>query len=180
MSVATLIERGRRVIRVERDALEQMERRLGDEFARAVEMLAACAGRVVVAGVGKSGLIGRKIAATLTSTGTPAWSVHAVDSMHGDLGIIGPADVALLISKSGETAELLMLLEQLRRFGVGVIALTGVPRSTLACQADVVLGNRVSAEACPHDPAPTTTTTAALAMGDALAVALLEQTGFRR
>lgn len=174
-----LIERGRRVLRMECEALAEVERRLGDEFARAVEMLAGSPGRAIVAGVGKSGLVGRKIAATLTSTGTPAAFLHPVESIHGDLGIVGPSDVAILISKSGETAELFPLLEQLKRLGVSIVAVTGGRDSTLARHADVVLDTWVREEACPHDLAPTTSTTAALAMGDALAVALLERKGFR-
>jgi arabinose-5-phosphate isomerase len=140
----------------------------------------ACKGRVIVAGVGKSGLIGRKIAATLTSTGTPATFLHPVESVHGDLGLVGPSDVGILISKSGETEELFPLLEQLKRLGVRIIAIAGARDSTLARHADVVLDTRVREEACPHDLAPTTSTTAALAMGDALAVTLLEHKGFRR
>lgn len=175
-----VIERGRRVIRMEREALAEVECRLDGEFARAVELLAASTGRVIVAGVGKSGLIARKIAATLTSTGTPAAFLHPVESIHGDLGLVGPSDVAILLSKSGETAELFPLLEQLRRLGVQIIAITGARTSTLGRHADVVLDTWVREEACPHDLAPTTSTTAALAMGDALAVVLLERKGFRR
>ena len=177
---AELIERGRRVLRMERDALQEVETRLGDEFARAVELIARSHGRVIVAGVGKSGLIGRKIAATLTSTGTPATFLHPVESVHGDLGIVGQGDVAILISKSGESEELLPLLDQLKRLGVQVIALTGDASSTLARHADVSLDAGVREEACPHDLAPTTSTTAALALGDALAVALLQEKGFER
>ncbi len=171
---------GRRVVRLEADALAEVERRLGDEFARAVSLIADSPGRVIVAGVGKSGLIGRKIAATLTSTGTPATFLHPVESVHGDLGIVGPADVAILLSKSGETAELLPLVEQLERFGVRIVAITGCVDSTLGRNADVALDAWVREEACPHDLAPTSSTTTALALGDALAVALLEVKGFRR
>jgi arabinose-5-phosphate isomerase len=128
---ATLLERGRRVVRLEREALAEVESRLDERFARAVELIAASTGRVIVAGVGKSGLIGRKIAATFTSTGTPATFLHPVDSVHGDLGIVGGDDVAILISKSGETDELVGLLQHLKRFGVRTIALTGVVESTL-------------------------------------------------
>src|SRR5215207_4209588 len=177
---ATLLERGRRVIRLECEALAETERRLDERFTRAVELIAASTGRVIVAGVGKSGLIGRKIAATLTSTGTPATFLHPVESVHGDLGIVGDDDVAILISKSGESAELLPLLDQLKRLGVRVVALTGELKSTLARHADVALDAGVAEEACPHDLAPTTSTTAALAIGDALAVALLQEKGFRR
>jgi len=174
------VERGRRVLRMEREALEDVERNLGASFKAALDLLMACNGRVIVAGVGKSGLIGRKIAATLTSTGTPATFLHPVESVHGDLGLVGPADVAILISKSGETAEIFPLLEQLKRLGVRIIAIAGARESTLARHADVVLDTWVREEACPHDLAPTTSTTAALAMGDALAVTLLEHKGFRR
>ena len=180
MSRADILERGRRVVQMERDALAEVERRMTDDFAKAVEMIAASEGRVIVAGVGKSGLIGRKIAATLTSTGTPATFLHPVESVHGDLGIVGPRDVAILISKSGESDELLPLLQQLQLFGVHVIAITGEPASTLARNAEAVLDAWVREEACPHDLAPTTSTTAALALGDALAVALLQEKGFQR
>ncbi|HUO52980.1 MAG TPA: KpsF/GutQ family sugar-phosphate isomerase [Gemmatimonadaceae bacterium] len=175
-----LIERGRRVLRLEREALAEVERRLGGEFAKAVELIAASDGRVIVSGVGKSGIIGRKIAATLTSTGTPATFLHPVEGLHGDLGIVGPADVVILLSKSGETQELFPLIEQLKRLGVHLIAISGDRDSQLARQADAVLDTWVAEEACPHDLAPTTSTTAALAMGDALAVALLERKGFKR
>ena len=178
MTATDVVERGRRVIRMEREALEELERRLDDEFARAVELIASSTGRVIVAGVGKSGLIGRKIAATLTSTGTPASFLHPVESVHGDLGIVGADDVALLLSKSGETAEILDLLEHLKRLGVRTIALTGGRDSTLARYSDVVLEAWVREEACPHDLAPTTSTTVQLAVGDALAVALLQERNF--
>lgn len=177
---AQLIARGARVLTMERDAIDETLRRLGPEFAAAIRLLANAKGRVIIAGIGKSGLIGRKIAATLTSTGTPATFLHPVESVHGDLGIIGENDVAILLSKSGETTELLPLLEPLRRDGVGIIAITGNQQSTLARYADVALDGWVSEEACPHDLAPTTSTTVALALGDAIAVALLEVKGFRR
>lgn len=174
------LERGRAVLRMEREALAEAERRLDDRFTRAVELIAGSSGRVIVTGVGKSGIVGRKIAATLTSTGTPATFVHPVESVHGDLGIVGPDDVAILLSKSGETQELLPLLEHLKRLGVRVIAFTGAPESTLGKHADVVVDTWVREEACPHDLAPTTSTTVALALGDALAVVLLERKAFRR
>lgn len=170
--------RGRRVLRLEAEAISQAESRLGDEFVRAVEMIATARGRVIVCGVGKSGLIGRKIAATLTSTGTPAVFLHAADSIHGDLGIVGEADVAILISKSGESDELLPLLDHLKRLGVQTIAITGERESTLASHADETLDAWVREEACLHGLVPTTSTTVALALGDALAVALLEEKGF--
>lgn len=174
------IERGRAVLRMEREAIAEAERRLDDRFARAIELIAAAAGRVIVTGVGKSGIVGRKIAATLTSTGTPATFVHPVESVHGDLGIVSADDVAILISKSGETQELLPLLEHLKRHGVRVVGFTGTPDSTLGRHADVVIDTWVREEACPHDLAPTTSTTVALALGDALAVVLLERKAFRR
>jgi arabinose-5-phosphate isomerase len=180
MNAAEIVERGRRVIRMEAEALDALGARLDESFARAVELIAGSDGRVIVAGVGKSGLIGRKIAATLTSTGTPAAFLHPVESVHGDLGIVGASDVAILLSKSGESDELLQLLEHLKRLGVRTVAITGDQRSTLARHADVALDGAVREEACPHDLAPTTSTTAALAIGDALAVALLEVKGFRR
>jgi arabinose-5-phosphate isomerase len=175
-----LVARGRRVIALERDALEETQRRLGDAFANAVTMIAAARGRVIVAGIGKSGLIGRKIAATLTSTGTPATFLHPVESAHGDLGIVTADDVAILLSKSGDTPEVLELLSLLRGEGVRIVAITSDPASTLARNADVHLDGWVSEEACPHDLAPTTSTTVALALGDALAVTLLEVKGFKR
>jgi arabinose-5-phosphate isomerase len=175
-----IIAAGRRVVRLERDALTESEARVGETFANAVELIAASKGRVIVAGVGKSGLIGRKIAATMTSTGTPAMFLHPTESVHGDLGIVSSSDVAILISKSGETEEMLPLLEQLKRLGVRTVAITGGSASTLARHSDVWLDSSVSEEACPHGLAPTTSTTVTLALGDALAVALLEMKGFRR
>lgn len=177
---AQIVARGRSVLRLEAEAIAEVERRLDARFADAVQLVARSSGRVIVAGVGKSGVIARKIAATLTSTGTPATFLHPVEGLHGDLGIVGPHDVGILLSKSGETAELLPLLEHLERFGVRTIALTGNAASTLARHADVTLDAFVREEACPHDLAPTTSTTVALALGDALAVALLEVKGFRR
>ena len=180
MSEADIVARGRRVIDLERDALADASQRLDASFAKAVEMIVASPGRVIVAGVGKSGLIGRKIAATLTSTGTPAMFLHPVESVHGDLGIVSAEDIAILISKSGETDELLPLLEQLKGLGVRTVAITAEPGSTLARHCDVALDGSVREEACPHDLAPTTSTTVALALGEALAVALLQQKGFKR
>src|SRR5687767_2305280 len=149
-----VLERGRRVLRLEREAISHVESRLDARFVTAVELLNDSEGRVIVAGVGKSGIIARKIAATLTSTGTPAIFLHPIDALHGDLGIVGPADVALLLSKSGESDELHALLECLGRFGVTIIALTGNPDSTLAREATIVLDCNVEEEACPHDLAP--------------------------
>jgi arabinose-5-phosphate isomerase len=180
MTPDEIVERGRRVMRLEREALAGLEDRLGAEFVRAVRLIADSKGRVIVAGVGKSGLIGRKIAATLTSTGTPATFLHPVDSVHGDLGIVGRDDVAILLSKSGESDELLALLAHLKGFGVRTIAITGNAASALGRNCDVALDAGVREEACPHDLAPTTSTTAALAVGDALAVVLLQEKGFQR
>lgn len=179
-SITDATATGRRVVRMEAEALSELERRIGDDFAAAVDLIAASKGRVIVSGIGKSGHVARKIAATLTSTGTPASFLHPVEGLHGDLGIVGAEDVALLLSKSGESAELLTLLEHLRRFGARAIALTGAADSTLGRECDAVLDAWVKEEACPHDLAPTTSTTAALALGDALAVAVLERKGFRR
>ncbi len=180
MKPADIINRGRRVMQLEREAIQAAEERVGDSFVAAVQLIAASTGRVIVAGVGKSGLIGRKIAATMTSTGTPAMFLHPTESVHGDLGIVSANDVAILISKSGETDELLPLLEQLKRLGVRTVAITAKSESTLARHTDVWLDASVKEEACPHDLAPTTSTTVTLALGDALAVALLEVKGFRR
>ena len=175
-----LVERGRRVLALEATAIQRVAERLGPPFEGAVRLLASAKGRLIVSGVGKSGLIARKIAATLTSTGTPASFLHPVDSLHGDLGIASRDDVAILLSKSGASDELFGLLGQLKRLGVPIIAITGDPDSVLARQAAVVLDASVAEEACPETLAPTASTTAALALGDALAVALLETKGFRR
>ena len=173
------VELGRRVLRLEGAAVAAVADRLDQRFDRAVRLLADAAGRVIVTGVGKSGLVARKIAATLTSTGTPASYLHPIDSLHGDLGIVGPHDVALVLSKSGDSQDLYGLVGSLQRLGVPIIALTGAVDSPLARVATVVLDGSVAEEACPYDLAPTASTTVALALGDALAVALLERKGFR-
>lgn len=178
--VDEMLRRARRVIRQEAQAVAALEDRVGDAFAGAVEAVLASTGRVIVAGIGKSGIIARKIASTLTSTGTPATFLHPVEALHGDLGIVGAGDVAILLSKSGESGELRGLLEYLGRLGVRVVAMTGRMDSFLARHAEWVLDCSVAEEACPHDLAPTSSTTAALAMGDALAVALLLRRGFGR
>jgi arabinose-5-phosphate isomerase len=179
-SIDEALERARRVLRMEAAAVAALEARIDAAFAGALEAILAASGRVIVAGVGKSGIVGRKRAATLTSTGTPAAFLHPVEALHGDLGIVGSGDVALLLSKSGESGELRGLLEYLKRMGVVTIALTGAPDSSLARLADHVVDASVAEEACPHDLAPTSSTTAAMAMGDALAVALLLRRGFGR
>lgn len=175
-----LVARGKRVLALEAEAVQRLADRLSPAFAQAVEILKAAEGRVIVSGVGKSGLIARKIAATFTSTGTAATFLHPVDSLHGDLGQVGKKDVAILLSKSGQSDELFGLVSQLQRFGVPIIALTGDPASPLAQYATVVLDASVTKEACPETLAPTASTTVALALGDALAVTLLEEKGFRR
>ena len=180
MTTGEMLERARRVIRQEAQSVAALEGRIGEDFARAVEMMLGCRGRVIVSGIGKSGIVGRKIAATLTSTGTPATFLHPVEALHGDLGIVGPDDVAILLSKSGESEELRGLLEYLGRMSVRVIALTGRLDSSLGRYAHAALDCSVEQEACPHDLAPTTSTTAAMAMGDALAVALLLRRDFGR
>lgn len=169
----------RQTFGIEAQAVQDLAQRVGQEFVQAVETMLSCRGRVVVMGMGKSGHIGRKIAATLASTGTPAMFVHPAEASHGDLGMITAADVLLAISNSGESEEITSLLPTLRRLQVRVIALTGGLDSALASHADVVLDSSVAQEACPLNLAPTASTTAQLAMGDALAVALLDARGFR-
>ena len=173
-----LIEMGREALRIEARAVAALEGRLGAEFERACRMLLACTGRVVVSGMGKSGHVGGKIAATLASTGTPSFFLHPAEASHGDLGMVTRGDVVLAISYSGETAELLMILPLFKRMGAGLLAMTGNTASTLARESDVHLDVSVPAEACPLNLAPTASTTATLAMGDALAVALLKHRGF--
>jgi arabinose-5-phosphate isomerase len=177
-----LVDRGKRVLALEAAAVQRLADTLGPAFARAIEILAGATGRgrLIVSGVGKSGLIARKIAATFTSTGTPAMFLHPVDSLHGDLGIVSRDDVAIVLSKSGASDELFALLSQLKRLGVPIIAMTGDADSPLGRQATVVLDASVAEEACPETLAPTASTTVALALGDALAVTLLEVKGFRR
>lgn len=174
----SLIALGRRVLQLEADALSALVGGLDASFADACRLLWDCRGRIVVVGMGKSGHIGGKIAATLASTGTPAFFVHPGEASHGDLGMITPDDVVLAISHSGETAEILTILPIIKRMGVRLLALTGAPGSSLAREADVQLCVAVEKEACPLDLAPTASTTAALAMGDALAIALYESRGF--
>ena len=169
----------RRTFEIEAAAVLNLAARIGDEFVQAVELIIACRGRVVVMGMGKSGHIGRKISATLASTGTPALFVHPGEASHGDLGMIQPNDVVVAISNSGESEELVAILPVLSRLGVALIAITGGLQSTLAKQARITLDTSVAKEACPLNLAPTASTTAQLAMGDALAVALLDARGFR-
>ena len=178
-NVDDLLKEARRVLEVEARAIQAISLRIGENFIRAIEVLAGAEGRIIVSGIGKSGIIGRKIAATLTSTGSPATFLHPVEGLHGDLGIVGRRDVAILLSKSGDTAELAGLIDYLVRLGVPIVALTGAKESSLGRAASVALDCSVAEEACPMDLAPTTSTTATLAMGDALAVVLLQRKGFK-
>ena len=172
------VEIARKVLRIEAQAIQDLAGRLDESFKRAVRMILDCKGRVVVTGMGKSGIICQKIAATLTSTGTPAFFMHPAEAIHGDLGMVVKGDVVLAVSNSGETDELLRLLETIRRLGAGLISMTGKPGSTLAEQSDVSLDIQIAQEACPLGLVPTASTTAALAMGDALAVAVYSARGF--
>ena len=164
---------------IEAQALLDLKARQGEGFAAAVRAMLECSGRVVVMGMGKSGHVGRKIAATLASTGTPAFFVHPAEASHGDLGMVAPGDLVMAISNSGESDELAVLLPVLKRLDVTLVAMTGRPASTLASHADIVLSSAVDKEACPLNLAPTASTTAQMALGDALAVALLDARGFR-
>ena len=179
VSAPTLLQLARDTLDIESAALQSLKARLDHRFVRAVEMVLDVRGRVVVTGMGKSGHIGRKIAATLASTGTPAMFVHPAEASHGDLGMIKAVDVVLAISNSGESDELVAILPVLKRQGVPLIAMTGGLQSSLARHADVVLDSSVEKEACPLNLAPTASTTAQLALGDALAVALLDARGFK-
>ncbi|HXY62205.1 MAG TPA: KpsF/GutQ family sugar-phosphate isomerase, partial [Nitrospirota bacterium] len=173
------IEQAKKVLRIEAEAVAALADRIDDSFDKAVQMILNCEGRVVVTGMGKSGLIGKKIAATLASTGTPALFLHPAEGIHGDLGMVTRGDTVIALSNSGETDELSRMLPSLKRLGIGIIALTGNVDSTLAKNSDVVINVGVKEEACPLGLAPTASTTAALAMGDALAVALLDKRGFK-
>lgn len=173
-----ILRHAREVIRIEAEAVQGLLDRLDENFVRAVEMLLACPGRAVITGIGKSGLVGRKIAATLTSTGTPATFLHPVEGLHGDLGMVTEKDVLLAISNSGETAEIINLLPIVKKIGVTIIGLTGCLTSTLAQNSQVVIDVGVEREACPLGLAPTSSTTATLVVGDALAVALMRQRKF--
>lgn len=175
---ADTLAEAHRVIRTEASAVTALGRRLDAGFVGAVEAILASHGRVIVSGIGKSGIVGRKIAATLTSTGTPATFLHPVEAMHGDLGIVGPDDIGILLSKSGESDELRGLAEYFSRTGVQVVAMTGRRDSMLGRQAAFLIDCGVDEEACPHDLAPTSSTTATMVMGDALALSLLRRRGF--
>ena len=172
------IASARRTISMERDAVDTLLQRLDAHFIKACDTLLACTGRIVVTGMGKSGHIGCKLAATLASTGTPAFFVHPGEASHGDMGMITPQDVVIALSNSGNTAEVVTLLPLIKRMGVPLISITGNPESTMALAAVANLDTAVAQEACPLNLAPTSSTTTALVMGDALAIALLEARGF--
>jgi arabinose-5-phosphate isomerase len=176
----TDLELARKVLRIEAAAILALVDRVDGRFTGAVEMLRDCRGRVIVTGMGKSGIIARKVAATFTSTGTAAFFLHPAEAVHGDLGAVQSDDVVIALSHTGETGELLRLLETIRRMGARLVAMTGSPDSTLGRAADIVLDCGVDEEACPLNLAPTASTTAALAMGDALAMVLLVDKGFRQ
>ena len=173
------IERAKEVLKIEAQSILNLINKIDGNFARAVNMIFRCKGRVIITGIGKSGLIGRKIVATLTSTGTQALFLHPVEGIHGDLGIVTREDILLAISNSGETRELLPIISSVRHIGAPIISFTGVRSSTLAKNSDIVIDVSVEKEACPFGLAPTSSSTAALAMGDALAVALIDKRKFR-
>ncbi|MFU8856317.1 MAG: KpsF/GutQ family sugar-phosphate isomerase [Deferrisomatales bacterium] len=172
------LETARRVLRIEAEALEGLARNLGAEFEAALDLVLSCRGKLILTGMGKSGIVCRKIAATLSSTGTPAFFLHPAEGVHGDLGILARGDVVVAVSNSGETEEVVEILPVIRRLDLGLIAITGNRRSTLARRSHVVLALGVEREACPLNLAPMATTTATLALGDALAAALIERRGF--
>lgn len=173
-----MLEQARQVLRMEAEAVLEQVERIDGHFKAAVEMIMACPGRTVITGMGKSGIIGRKMAATLASTGTPSFYLHPAEGIHGDLGMVTEGDVVIALSNSGETGEVLHILPSLRRIGAKLIAMVGNPNSTLAKNSDIVLNVGVTREACPLGLAPTSSTTAALAYGDALALALLSKRKF--
>jgi arabinose-5-phosphate isomerase len=173
-----IIKTGRDVIKIEADAVANLEKSINQDFVKAIDIIYATKGRVVLTGMGKSGLIARKIVATLNSTGTAAIYLHPTDALHGDLGMVRKEDVVIIISKSGSTEEIEKLLPMLKRLGVKLISMSGNPDSSLVRQSDIFLNISIKEEACPHDLAPTSSTTATMVMGDALSVALLQKRGF--
>ncbi|MEK9137889.1 MAG: SIS domain-containing protein, partial [Bacteroidota bacterium] len=175
-----IIRKGKEVVRIEAEAVAALGERIGESFAKAVELIVTCKGRVIITGVGKSGIIARKIVATMNSTGTPAFFLHPSDAVHGDLGMVRQDDVVMCISKSGDSPELHGLLPMFKRLGVPIVSLVGKLQSKLAQESTIVLDATVQEEACPHDLAPTSSTTATLALGDALAIALLERREFSK
>jgi arabinose-5-phosphate isomerase len=179
MEQSMSLDTARRVLRIEAQAIQDVMARLDGAFERAVELLFACKGRVAVTGMGKSGIVGRKVSATLSSTGTPSFFLHPADALHGDLGMLAAGDVVLAVSYGGETREIIELLDALKRMEIKLVALTGFAKSTIAQASDIVLDVSVNEEACSLNLAPTASTTVAMAVGDALAVALLEKRDFR-
>lgn len=179
MALKTYLKEAKRVLKIEAEAIGVLSKKLGSEFNRAVDILSECRGRIIVTGMGKTGIIAQKISATLSSTGSPSLFLHSAEAIHGDLGRVMKGDAVLAVSNSGETQELLRLLPLIKKIGVKLIALTGNVRSALAQHSDVVLDVSVKKEACPLGLAPTASTTATLAMGDAIAVCLLKKKGFR-
>lgn len=175
-----LIEEAKRVLTIESDAIKSLVERIGENFIKAVDIIHSCKGRIVVTGMGKSGIIGRKISATFASTGTPSLFLHPAEGGHGDIGMVTKGDVVIAVSNSGESEEIIKILPILKRLDIKLIALTGNPTSTLGRSADVILDVSVKEEACPLGLVPTASTTAALAMGDALAIALLDKRGFKK
>ncbi|HOX99745.1 MAG: KpsF/GutQ family sugar-phosphate isomerase [Smithella sp.] len=178
-SSRTAVSRAREVLKIEAQSILSLVHKINGNFSRAVDLIFQCKGRVIITGIGKSGLIGRKIVATLTSTGTQALFLHPVEGIHGDLGIVTKKDILLAISNSGETRELLPIISSVRKIGAPIISFTGVLKSTLAQNSDIVIDVSVEKEACPFGLAPTSSSTAALAMGDALAIALIDKRKFR-
>ena len=178
MTKETIIAHGKEVVRIETEAITRLAENINDEFVRAVEVIDKCKGRVVLTGMGKSGLIARKIVATMNSTGTAAIYLHPTDALHGDLGMVRSEDVVIILSKSGNTEEMLNLLPLLKRLGVILIGMLGNKDSKIGRQCDIFLNIDVKEEACPFDLAPTASSTAMLVMGDALAVSLLQRKGF--
>ncbi|HUK63468.1 MAG TPA: SIS domain-containing protein, partial [Dongiaceae bacterium] len=178
-AVRDVLALAREVVRIEAAAVAALEQRIDDSFARAVDLLAGCRGKLIVSGVGKSGLVAHKLAATLTSTGTPAVFLHPTDALHGDAGLFMPGDAALFVSKSGGSEELLALLPYLQRHGIPLVSIVATPQSAVAARSQVVLNTGPVREACPMDLTPTTSVTLAQVMGDCLAIALLERRGFK-
>ena len=176
---STILKTAREILKIESEAIARVRKNIGRSFEKAIALMAACRGRIIIMGMGKPGFIARKIAATLASTGTPSLFLHPAEAIHGDLGMVTEQDVMIAISNSGETEEIVKVLSTIKKLGIPLIALTSAPRSVLAKNADVVLDLGVTREACPLNLAPSASTTAALAMGDALALSLLKKKGFR-
>lgn len=174
------IELGKKVLEIESNAIKNMIERIDESFSKAVDLICDCQGRIVVTGMGKSGLIGKKIASTFASVGTPALFLHAAEGIHGDLGMIARGDLVIAISNSGETEEIIQLISNLKRFDIKLIGITGNVNSTLAKRSDIILDVSVKEEACPLGLVPTASTTATLAMGDALAMAIIQKKGFKK